>query len=192
VRVLLVLAHPLPNSLCATLAQTARDQLSAPELRFVDLYAQDFDPRLSAAERSTYYRPRDSEFLAQDCADLAWAEVLVLVFPTWWFGFPAILKGWFDRVWAPGVAFDHAADLSSITAKLKLKRVVAITTLGSPWWADLALFYPVRRVLKYAILRACAPQAKLSWISIYKAEKLSQQQVDAAKARVIRALSFRE
>jgi len=39
------------------------------------------------------------------------AEALVLVFPTWWFGFPAILKGWFDRVWAPGIAYDHATYL---------------------------------------------------------------------------------
>ena len=162
------------------------------QFRLQDLYKSDFDPRLSAKERASYHAQFDQTALTQETANLQWAEAVILVYPTWWFGFPAILKGWFYRVWAPGVAFDHAEDLSAIKPLLKLKHVVAITTLGSPWWADFALLRPVRRVLKTAILRACAPQAKLTYLSIYKAEKLTPGQVKVAQNRVRTAVSFRE
>ena len=78
----------------------------------------------------------------------------MLLFPTWWFGFPAMLKGWFDRVWGPGIAYDHASDLGPIKPRLNnLKKVLVVTTLGSPWWVDrLVMWQPVKRVMKMALL----------------------------------------
>ena len=173
------------------LAHFVHSELEGTELRLKDLYKSRFDPGLTANERSSYHDALDRTELAEEIADLEWAEALVLVFPTWWFGFPAILKGWFDRVWAPGVAFDHAPDHGAILPRLHLKHVVAITTMGSPWWADWAMLRPVRRVLKTAILGACATKAKLTWIPIYKAENLTPDRVDRAKSRIREALSFR-
>jgi NAD(P)H dehydrogenase (quinone) len=191
-RSLIVTAHPLNMCLCQTLADAAVDILmeAKHECRHVDLYRSDFSPALTPLERASYYSGFDATQLAKEIEDLRWAEAIVLVFPTWWFGPPAILKGWFDRVWAPGVAYDHSADLGAIQPRLRrLQKVVAITTLGSPWWVDwLILRRPVRRVLKTAILRTCAPQASLTFLSFYKTERLSSQSVDAAMARVKKTL----
>ncbi|GLR89769.1 oxidoreductase [Bradyrhizobium iriomotense] len=187
-RCLIVKAHPLDASFCQTLSDAAVEFLTAAghECRLVDLYQSNFAPALTKRERQSYYSNFDASAITREIDDLLWAEAIVLVFPTWWFGFPAILKGWFDRVWAPGVAYDHAPDLGAIRPRLNdLRRVVGITTLGSPWWVDwLLLRQPVRRILKTAILGTCAPKAALTFLPFYKAEKLSQQDVQAAVARM--------
>jgi NAD(P)H dehydrogenase (quinone) len=104
-RCLLILAHPLGDSLNARLAASVEGHACAQGWQVTrrDLYAEDFDPRLTAEERAGYYTTPPAT-LAEEKAELAAAQVLILVFPTWWFGFPAILKGWFDRVWSPGRA----------------------------------------------------------------------------------------
>jgi len=118
------------------------------------------------------------------------AEAIVLVFPTWWFGFPAILKGWFDRVWAPGIAYDHADQYGPIKPRLtNLHHMMAVTSLGSPWWVDkFVLRQPVKRVLKTAIVGTCAPKCRLQMLSLYKSEQLSPTQVEQFGVRVERAL----
>lgn len=100
---LLVIAHPLPGSLCARLAERAEAALRAGghEVMREDLYASGFDPALSTDERRVYYAPDyPATAVAEQVARLRATEAIVLVFPTWWFAFPAMLKGWFDRVWA--------------------------------------------------------------------------------------------
>lgn len=189
---LLILAHPLPDSLNSTLAKTAAEALRAAghELRIRDLYQEGFQPALTAAERQSFYGRFDSLTIAAEAEELLWAEALVLVFPTWWFSMPAMIKGWFDRVWAPGIAYDNAPDLGAIRPRLHgLRRTIAITTLGSPWWVDrLVLRQPVRKVLKRAILGFCAPRSKLEFLSFYGCEKLTESQVAAMKKRVASAM----
>ena len=109
-RVLLILAHPVPESFAASIARTARETLEADghSVDLLDLYAENFDPRLTVDERRSYFEdPCDTSRVAGHVARLQAAEALVLVFPQWWFNLPAILKGFFDRVFAPGVAFRH-------------------------------------------------------------------------------------
>src|SRR5215217_623893 len=109
-RVHLVQCHPLVDSLNAHLADRINQLLreAGHEVDRLDLYAQGFSPAMSVEERRSFYAkpvtPPDIEPLQQR---LAGAEHLVLVFPTWWFSLPAMLKGWIDRVWAVGFAYDH-------------------------------------------------------------------------------------
>ncbi len=152
-----------------------------------DLYEQQFAPALTQAERQSYYAPVfDARKLTEEMARLTAAEALVLVFPTWWFGLPAILKGWFDRVWAPGAAYDHAADLGLIQPRLgKLRTAVAITTLGSPWWVDrFVMWQPIKRQLKVALLGTCAPACKFHMLSLYQSEKISVSVFDKFCQRI--------
>lgn len=191
---LVVVAHPTTDSLCHALAQSAILALTQAghEVEVEDLYQNEFSPSITARERQTYYDlPFDSSSVQAQVERLLAAEALVLVFPTWWFGFPAILKGWFDRVWAPGIAYDHATDLGSIKPRLhKLRRTLAVTSLGSPWWVDrLLLWQPVSRVLKTALLGACAPACRFEMLSLYKAEHLSAKEVEVFCSRIERRLA---
>ena len=185
---LVVLAHPLSRSFSHAVATTVVDTLkkNGHELKLIDLYRSGFDPRLTDSERAEYYENFDRTALEKEITDLQWAESIILVFPTWWFGPPATLKGWFDRVWAPSIAFDHAEDLGSIKPRLNsLRKVVAFTTLGSPWWVDyFILRRPVRRVLKTAILGTCAPQASFKFMSFYRAERIGNEVAQTTMDRV--------
>lgn len=169
----LVLAHPLADSLNAHLAGRIEAALAEMGVGVdrLDLYGEGFQPCLTPDERAHHYgEPQPGADVLALQERLGAADHLVLVFPTWWFSFPAILKGWFDRVWGPGFAFDQG---TPITPRLTgLKSVLVVTTLGSPWWIDLALLWPVRRVLKTALVGACAPQAQFEMLSLHAAEEL--------------------
>ncbi len=191
---LVVIAHPSTDSLCHRMAQATISALTASghEVQVEDLYLADFSPALTAGERQSYYGPAfDTTAGRRQIDRLLAAETLVLVFPTWWFSFPAILKGWFDRIWAPGIAYDHATDLGPIKPRLQnLRNALAITSLGSPWWVDrLVLRQPVKRVLKTALLGTCAPACHFEMLSLYKAESLTQAQVESFCLRIERTLS---
>jgi len=180
---LVVIAHPLENSLCKHLASETIEHLKQQgyNLTIKDLYAENFNPVLTESERASYYQaPFDKQEVKDDIEQLKSAESLVLIFPTWWFGFPAILKGWFDRVWAPGHAYDHASDFGPIKQGLdNLKEMKVVTTLGSPWWVDVFILRrPVRKVLKLALLGACASNCKFKMLSLYESEKLTKEKVD--------------
>lgn len=191
---LVVVAHPVSDSLCHTMARTAIQALTEAghEVQVEDLYHTEFPPSLTAGERRSYYLAQfDSSAVRSQAERLLRAEALVLVFPTWWFGFPAILKGWFDRVWAPGIAYDHATDLGPIRPRLhNLRRAFVVTSLGSPWWVDrLLLRQPVKRVLKTALLGTCAPRCRLEMLSLHKAERLTSNEVQAFCSRIRRGLA---
>jgi NAD(P)H dehydrogenase (quinone) len=190
---LIVIAHPLSNSLCKQLGAEVENTLKqmGHEVILEDLYAEQFSPALTEQERSSYYAEKyDFSHISEQVNRLQQADAIVLLFPTWWFGFPAILKGWFDRVWGPGIAYDHASDFGPIKARLdKLKNVLVITTLGSPWWVDrLVMWQPVKRIMKIALLGACANNGKLQFLSLYNSEKLDEKRIKAFKNRIDKAL----
>jgi NAD(P)H dehydrogenase (quinone) len=186
-RCLLVTAHPLPQSLTARLAATVEAVARAQGWHITrrDLYAEGFDPRLTPEERAGYYATPPAT-LPPEKQELSKAQVLILVFPTWWFGFPAILKGWFDRVWSPGLAFDHSPGFGPMLPRLdQLHAVLAITTMGAPSWIDwLILRRPLERILRLAILKPCAPQARLTWRALYAAEAVDPQRLDRFETRL--------
>lgn len=187
--ILVVIAHPLKDSLCSTLADHIISNLksSGHDVVIENLYDNEFDPVLSSSEREVYYEAQyDSSKIVDEVNRLKHAEGLVLIFPTWWFGFPAILKGWFDRVWAPTVAYDHASDFGPIRPKLNnLKKTFVVTTLGAPWWVDfLVLWRPVKRIIRFALLGACARKCKLKYLSFYTCEKVSTKRLDGFMAKI--------
>jgi NAD(P)H dehydrogenase (quinone) len=191
---LVVKAHPLSESLCSemTFRIVKLLQTSGHEVALEDLYADQFDANMTQGERSSYYaEPYNTQCVQAQVERLLRAEAIVLVFPTWWFSCPAILKGWFDRVWGPGVAYDHASGYGPIKARLNnLSEMLAVTSLGAPWWVDrLVMRQPLKRILKTAIVRTCAPKCRFRMVSLYKSESLTSIQVDKFWSRVRQALS---
>ncbi|MEM8589786.1 MAG: NAD(P)H-dependent oxidoreductase [Pseudomonadota bacterium] len=186
---LVVSCHPLEDSLCRHLTDRVVERLerSALTVERLDLYQSGFAPALTGEERANYYvEGYDWPTIQREAAALRRADALVLIFPTWWFGYPAMLKGWFDRVWAPGVAFDNHPEGKAIIPRLTgLKRCLAITTLGSPKWVDrLVMRQPVRRNLKTALLKGCAPNARLRVLSLYAIETVSALRIERFKRKI--------
>ena len=96
----------------------------------------------------------------------------MLVYPTWWSGPPAILKGWIDRVWVEGVAYTLPEGTARVRANLRrIRRVVVVTTHGSSWWVNV-LEGQVGRLLVMRSLRSlCHPLARRRWLTFYKMDR---------------------
>lgn len=168
-RVLVIYCHPLPDSFSAALRDAAVDGLTASghsvELR--DLYAEGFDPVLSPHQRGTYFNEAESMRGMEDhVAALRRAEALLLVYPTWWFGMPAMLKGWFDRAWLPGVAFRLGGPKALEPLLTNIRRIGVVTTYGSPWWLLWWVGWPDRRVARHGLRPLCAPGCRIQWIGL--------------------------
>lgn len=189
---LIVSCHPLKDSLCHHLVGRVEAGLEAGGVDYehLDLYERGFEAALTAAERASYFGDFDGRAIGAETARLKRTEMLILVFPTWWFGMPALLKGWFDRVWAPGVAFDTVPETGAITPALAdLRYCLAVTTLTSPWKIDrLFLRQPVKRVLKGAILKGCAPQAAFEMLSLYGVATLDETRLEAFCRKIDRKI----
>ncbi len=192
-RFLVVLAHPLRASFAAALARTVAETLEARghSADLLDLYAEDFDPRLTAAERESYMTGKfDASAIAPLADRLKAADGLILVFPQWWFNLPAILKGFIDRVFVPGVAFDHAPDGGRLIPLLtSIRSFWVVTTTGSPWWV--VHFYmgnPVRRQLQRGVAAFCSKGLDFRMLSLHDMDKASAEKRGRFLDRVRRAI----
>jgi putative NADPH-quinone reductase len=191
--ILLVLAHPLSGSFAAAIAGTARDTLveGGHTVDLLDLYRENFDPRLTASERAGYFDvPYDTSDVAKLVARLKAADGLVFVFPQWWFDFPAILKGFFDRVLAPGVAFTHDTSGGRILPRLEnIKLLWVLTTTGSPWWiVRLYMGDPVRRFMRRAIAKLCSKRLNFRILSLHDMDRATDRDRRRYLERVRKAL----
>ena len=158
----------------------------------LDLYAEHFDPVL---DRAGWRAHRASEShaatdLAAHLAALQAAEGLVLVYPTWWYGLPAMLKGWFDRVWQPGIAFALADGVFQTHALGRLVRFAAITTYGSPrFFIERIVGDPARRQLVRGLALQFAPQVRVAWAPIYDVDARPEAQLARERARAVRKVA---
>lgn len=188
-RILLVLAHPLEDSFAASIAETARRRLTenGHTVDLLDLYREDFDPRLSESERARYFAPDYDPAEAEPFVSrLKQADGIILVFPQWWFNFPAILKGFFDRVFVPGVAFENDPAGGRIRPRLgNIRLFWAFTTTGSPWWVvNLYMGNPVRRLLKRGIAAFCAKGLDFRMVNLHDMDRADEGRRRAHVARV--------
>lgn len=190
-RVLVIFAHPVETSFAAALHATVLENLHGRhEVRDLDLYAEDFDPRLSREERLNYHDiALNLAPIAQYAEMLRWAEAVVFCFPVWCFGLPAILKGFFDRVLAPGVAFD--IDGAKVTPLLtNIRRVAAVTTYGRDLYrvkigvGDL----PKAHITRY-FRWFCAKDVKIDYMAHYHMNVSTPQSRAKFMAKVARRMA---
>lgn len=194
-RVLMVYCHPLESSYAAALRDRALQALrdGGHEVELVDLYREGFDPVLSADERRTY--------LADTAANVAgvrrhvdllrWAEGLLFVYPTWWYGPPAMLKGWFERTWLPGVAFTVPKKKGDKQGPgmQHIRWLGCITSSGSPWWWLKVLSDPGRRLFTRGLRALLAPRCRVTWLQLYSMNNTTDHDRTAFLDRVGRTLA---
>jgi putative NADPH-quinone reductase len=171
-RVHVVYAHPLADSFNAALhgCVVAALRKAGHAVDDLDLYADGFQPALTAAERAAYHTVGGNlAGIESYVARLKSAEALVICAPTWWYGMPAMLKGYFDRVWVPGVAFELLPRGGAIRPGLtNIRKLAVVTTTGSPWWfMRLYMRDPGKRVLMRGLRRLLAPDVSMAYLCHY-------------------------
>jgi putative NADPH-quinone reductase len=171
-RVLVVYAHPLQSSFASAIHESILRKLDARghQIDDLDLYAEGFQPILTAKEREVHYQTGSNLAGVESYVErLRAAQALILCFPTWWYGMPAILKGWFDRVWLPGVAFHNPPGGGRIRRGLiGLKSFTVVTTYNAPWWfIRLYMGEPGKKVLMRGFKRLIAPDARTRFLAHY-------------------------
>ena len=171
-RALLVYCHPNPDSFTAAVRDTVQSRLNAAgaEVRVIDLYGDGFDPVLSRDDLAVYEDcARNTDAVADQVALLRWCDTLIFVYPTWWYGLPARLKGWLDRVLVPGLAF-LMPDGPNRTIRPGLTHITGLavfTTCGASWWLTRIVGSPGRRTLLRGVRLICAPRCRTAFAAHY-------------------------
>ena len=154
-RVHVIHAHPVETSFNRALFNAVVDELSARghEIDALDLYGEGFDAVLSREERLNYHEvPGNLTSSVKPYVDrLMAAEALVFVHPVWNYGYPAILKGYFDRIFLPGVSFilEGGSDRGRLVPNLKhIKKVAFVTSYGGNRWRTMLMGDPPRRLAR--------------------------------------------
>jgi NAD(P)H dehydrogenase (quinone) len=190
-RALVVYCHPLDHSFVRVVRDRTIEALRAggADVRLCDLYADGFDPAFSAIERAEHRLPGAHPSLQRYVDDLQWCDTLVLVYPTWWAGQPAMLKGWVDRVWVNGVAWELPDGADRLAPRLKnVRRLVAVTTHGSSKLVNAVEGEGGKRTLARSMRAMCHPLARTTWLALYGTDASTPDQRAAFLRRVDRRI----
>lgn len=188
----MVYAHPVEDSFQSALHRRVVETLTerGHEVDDCDLYAENFQPVLGAGERRAYHSPiPDTAAVAAEIERLRRAEGLVFVYPTWWFGMPAILKGYIDRVWVPGVAFE-LKNGRTLPLLRHIRRFAVVTTYGSPWWLNKFVFHdPNRHAVMHGLRYLVSRDARGLWLALYGMDYSTERRRRMFLRKVERRLS---
>ncbi len=189
-RALVIYCHPAPQSFTAAVRDQVLARLAAAgaEVRLHDLYARGFAPALTRAEWEGYAdSPANRAPVAEEVADLGWCDTLIFIYPTWWYGLPALLKGWLDRVLLPGVAFLMPAPGGDIRPGLThVTRLGVFTTCGASRGLTFLVGAPGRRTLLRGLRLLCARRCRTGFAAHYAMDSSTPARRARHLARVAR------
>jgi putative NADPH-quinone reductase len=168
---LVVYCHPVEGSFCSAMRDAAISGLRAAghTVDLIDLAAEHFNPVMSTSEWNTY-RQANGDVpvgLERDVALVKSAEIIVFVYPTWWGGLPAQLKGWLERVMLPGTAFVFNENNKVRPGLRNIRRIHIASTFGSPWLYVRLVNDNGRRILARAFRMNTSLRTKVSTSSLY-------------------------
>ena len=168
---LVVYCHPVEGSFCSAMRDAAVRGLTASghTVNVIDLAARQFNPVMSTAEWKIYSEGSGEVpiGLERDVELIKTAEIIVFVYPTWWGGLPAQLKGWLERVMLPGTAFVFN-DKNKVRPGLgNIKRIHIASTFGSPWLYVRLVNDNGRRILARALRLNTSLRTNVSSSSLY-------------------------
>ncbi len=186
-KILYVYCHPLPESFHAGIRARALASLEGAghQIDLLDLYAESFDPVLSEEGRRNYHEPpRNQIGLESYVSRLTSADAIVMQFPTWCFGMPAMLKGFCDRLLMPGVAFD-ICDPKRVKPTLhNIRKIVGIVTYGRPRYMAMWMGDPPRKMVTRYLRWFTGSKASLLYLALYHLNVATEAQRNAFITRV--------
>ena len=179
--IVVVLGHPSGGSYCAAIFNaiiSALEAQSAHRIAAIRLADEKFATAMSSAERAAYETeaPLISAETKRHAEILKQAEALIFVYPTWWSGLPAQLKGWLERVFVLGVAFRFNNNGKIRPNLQNVRHIIGVSTYGSPWRYVKLINDNGRRTLTRAIRMSTGLRTRTMWCHIYALDTCTQQQ----------------
>jgi NAD(P)H dehydrogenase (quinone) len=189
-RVLVLYAHPVETSFSAALHKATVDALTEAgyEVDDCDLYAEGFNPVMSRQERIDYH---DEDICAKPVAKyverLNAAEALVICAPVWNYGYPAILKGFFDRVFLPGVSF-RLIDGTVWPNLQHVKKIATVTTYGGGRFRTFLMGDAPRKAFTRTLRALVQPFARARYLALYDMNHANEAKRTAFLGKVTRTM----
>ena len=179
--IVIVLGHPSFDSYCAAIFERiilALESQSTHNITAIRLADEKFITAMSTAERAAYETssPLISGDTKRHSEALKQAEALIFVYPTWWSGLPAQLKGWLERVFVLGVAFRFNENNKIQPNLQNVHHIIGVSTYGSPWRYVKLINDNGRRTLTRAIRASTGLRTRTMWCGIYALDTCTQQQ----------------
>ncbi len=197
-RVLVVHAHPVETSYNRALFTTAGEALkqAGHEVDALDLYAENFEAVMSREERLLYHDvPENLTPAIKPYVDrLRAADGLVFIHPVWNYGYPAILKGFFDRIFVPGVSFvligGKQKDKGRLVPNLKnIKKVAYVTTYGGDRLRTMLMGDPPRRLARRWAWLMFGTLMPPTYLALYNMNEATPERLDAFLGKVRQKMS---
>ena len=191
--VLVVCAHPEAGSFTHAISAAVERGLTRAghDVTTLDLYALRFAAAMSGPELAAYQAwqagdapPVLDPLVAEHTALVGRAGTLVFVYPTWWSQPPAILKGWLERVLVPGVSFSFDAKGRVQPGLQHVRRIVGISTYGSPWTYVKVMTDGGRRMITRALRMSCGWRTPTTWMGLYAVDTAGEEEHKAFLDRV--------
>ena len=154
---LIIYSHPNPKSFCHAILEAVTETLAGRKQDVVvrDLYALGFEPVLKASDLAAIQAGKVPGEIKTEQDHIAWSDIMTVIHPVWWTGLPAMIKGYFDRVFSYG--FAYSVDKSGIVKLLKDKKAIVFNTQGTP--ADLyeksGMFVAMKKTSDTGIYEFC-------------------------------------
>ena len=171
-KVLVVLAHPNPDSFSHAIVDKASATLAecGHSVSVIDLYAIGYSPAMTRAELAAYptSTPAIDPMVVEHTRLLQECTTSVFVYPTWWSSMPAILKGWIDRTMLPGVAFSvHPETLKLQPGLTNVRRLIGISTFGGPRLASLVARDNGSKIVTRSLRAICHRRCRTTWLRMF-------------------------
>jgi len=171
---LVLYAHPCEESYSSALHRLVVDSLGERgwTVDDCDLYAEGFSPVLTSEERRNYHdEGKNIGPVASYVERLRAADALILCFPVWNFGYPAILKGFFYRVFLPGASF-RLVDGKVAPNLTNIQKLAAITTYGGTRFRATLAGDPPRKWISRAVRYVTHP-TRMRYLALYDLNRAS-------------------
>ncbi|GBL21394.1 uncharacterized NAD(P)H oxidoreductase YcaK [Acidimicrobiaceae bacterium] len=177
--VVVVLGHPSANSYCAAIFDSIVSALERQhKVSAIRLAEENFITAISSDERQAYetQSPLISDETRRYAASLQQAGALIFVYPTWWSGLPAQLKGWLERVFVLGVAFRFNSNGKIRPNLNNVRHIIGVSTYGSPWRYVKLVNDNGRRTLTRAIRASTGLRTRTMWHGLYALDTCTAEQ----------------